>query len=65
LFRRCAEEENRSLPNFIETAALLHIRETEFVDEFEMGELRRNRTLGLSIRRGHRDAKRRKGRFVQ
>ena len=65
IFRRLAEGENRTLSNFIETAALRYIQETEYVDEYEMAEIRGNRPLSQSIKRGHVDAKRRKGRFVE
>ena len=65
LFRRLAESDNRPLSNFIETAARRYIETHEFVNEFEMAEIRGNRALNLSLRRGHRDAKLRKGRFVE
>jgi hypothetical protein len=64
LFRKLAEEENRSLSNFIETATIRHIEESEYADTFEMDEIRRNNELNKSLRRGHRDARLRKGRFV-
>ncbi len=63
-FRRLAERDNRPLSNFIETAALRFVENEQFVDEFEMDEIRANRALNESIKRGHRDAKARRGRFV-
>ena len=63
-FKKCAEIENRTLSNFIETATLKYIRENELVDEFEMEEIRTNTQLNQSIKRGLRDAAKRKGRFV-
>ncbi|OQA10760.1 MAG: hypothetical protein BWY66_00125 [bacterium ADurb.Bin374] len=64
LFTRLAGQENRPLSNFIETAALRFIQETEFVDEFEMDEIRRNKTLNQSMKRARSDAQNKKGRFV-
>jgi len=64
LFRKLAEEENRSLSNFIETATMRHIEETEFVDPSEMAEIRGDADLSRSIMKGHNDAQNKKGRFV-
>jgi len=65
LFRRFAEGDNRPLSNFIETATKRYIEENEFVDEFEMAEIRSNESLNFSINKGLRDAKLKKGRFVE
>jgi predicted DNA-binding protein len=65
LFRRLAEDDNRPLSNFIETAATRYIEEKGIVDEFEMAEIRANRALNGSLRRAHREAALRKGRFVE
>ncbi len=64
LFRKLAEEENRSLSNFIETATIRHIEETEYADPSELEEIRRNPELRKSIQKGHKDAQKEKGRFV-
>jgi uncharacterized protein (DUF1778 family) len=64
LFRKLAEEENRSLSNFIETATIRHIEESEYADSFEMEEIRNNAGLNRSLRKGHNDARLKKGRFV-
>jgi predicted transcriptional regulator len=63
-FRTLAERENRSLSNFIETAALRFVEGEQYVDEFEMEEIRANESLNKSIKRGLRDAKAKRGRFV-
>ncbi len=63
-FRGLAEHDNRSLSNFIETAALRFIEEHEYVDEFEMGEIKDNASLNRSLKSGLRDAKVKRGRFV-
>lgn len=64
VFRTMAERENRPLSNFIETAALRYVEEQAVVDEFEMREIAGNAKLNSSLKRGHADAKARRGRFV-
>jgi predicted transcriptional regulator len=63
-FRSLAESDNRPLSNFIETAALRFVESSESVDEFEMKEIRENAELNRSIKRGLKDAKEKRGRFV-
>ncbi len=63
-FRRLAERDNRPLSNFIKTAALRHVEEELFADEFEMEEIRSNAALNRSIERGLKDAKAKRGRFA-
>jgi Family of unknown function (DUF6290) len=64
LFRKLAQEENRSLSNFIETATIRHIEESEYTDSIEMEEINSNRKLISSLRKGHADARLKKGHFV-
>ena len=47
-----AERDNRRLSNFIETATLRYIEQEEYVDEFEMHEIRENQSLSGSIEKG-------------
>ena len=63
-FRDMANHDNRSLSNFIETAALRFLEEHEYVDEFEMAEIKDNSSLNRSIKNGLRDAKAGRGRFA-
>lgn len=63
-FRAMAERDNRPLSNFIETAVLRYLEQEEYVDEYEMEEIRGNRSLNASIRRGVADARGKRGRFV-
>ena len=63
-FRILAERENRSLSNFIETAASRYVEMEQIVDEFEMAEIQENAELNLSLKRGFKDAKSGRGRFV-
>ena len=65
LFRRFAEGDNRPLSNFIETAAKRYIEENEFVEEFEMVEIQGSESLNRRLRKGHKDADLKKGRFVE
>jgi len=62
--RTLAERDNRPLSNFIETAALRYVESEEYVDEFELDEIRGNKALNQSLERGLRDAKARRGRFA-
>lgn len=64
LFKDVAQRENRPISNFIETAVMRFVHEHEFVDEFEMAEIRGNIELNRSLKRGHQDAKRRRGTFA-
>jgi len=63
-FRGLAQHDNRPLSNFIETAALRFVEEHEFVDEFEMTEIKGNSALNRSIKAGLKDAKAKRGSFV-
>ncbi len=63
--RTLAERDHRTLSNFIETATLRYVEQSQFVDEFEMEELRQNSELQKSLKRGQQDMKGRKGRFVE
>jgi len=64
LLRRLAEQDNRTLSNFIETSTLRYIEEHEYADEYEMAEIRGNQELNKSLKRGVKDTKLKKGRFV-
>ena len=64
LFKTVAERENRPISNFIETAAMRFVQENGAVNEFEMAEIRGNSELNRSLKRGHLDAKNRRGAFV-
>ena len=64
-FLEAAQAENRPLSNLIETAALNKIREQQFVDDVEMAEILADKDLLKRIQKGSREAKLRKGRFVE
>lgn len=59
-----ALSENRTLSNFIETATLRYIDEVELVDEYEMEEIVSNEDLLKRLKKGSRDSRKKKGRFV-
>ncbi len=63
-FRHHAEMENRSISNFIETATLRYIEQSELVDEFEMSEIVNNAGLVNRLKKGSEDARKKRGRFV-
>ena len=56
--------ENRSISNFVETAAMKYIEEIEFAGDLEMETIESDRELIEGIRQGIDDAKARRGRFV-
>jgi hypothetical protein len=64
-FVEAAIAENRPLSNFIETAAFAKIREQQFADDLEMAEILENQDLVKRLKKGSREARTRKGRFVE
>ena len=63
-FLRLAKAEQRSLSNFIETAAKAHIQEAAFTDDAETAEILANEHLVERLRKGSEQAAARKGRLV-
>ena len=63
-FRHHAEMENRSISNFIETATLRYIEESELIEDFEMSEILNNDDLLKRLKKGSDDARKKRGRFV-
>jgi hypothetical protein len=64
-FLEASKAENRSIANLIETAALTKIRELQFVDDVEMAEIFANEDLLKRIKQGSKEAKTKRGRFVE
>lgn len=60
-FHSLAERDNRSLSNFIETAAMRYVMERSVTDPYETAEIRRNTPLKTRLKRGHKDAQFRRG----
>jgi hypothetical protein len=65
IFVEAARAENRSISNLIETAALNKVSEQQFVDDAEMAEILADGNLIARLKRGSKEAKTRKGRFVE
>jgi hypothetical protein len=63
-FMKRAKSENRSLANFIETAVKEHIRESDFVDDSEMAEILANEQLVERLRKGSKNAHKKKGTMI-
>lgn len=59
-----AERDNRSAPNLIETILIEYINEGFFVDDIEMDEIKRDKTLKQDIQKSLTDYKKSRGRFV-
>ncbi|MEK7377095.1 MAG: ribbon-helix-helix protein, CopG family [Candidatus Margulisiibacteriota bacterium] len=59
-----AKIENRTISNFIETAALKYVEEAEAADEFETDEILKDEQLLKRLRKGTMDARKRRGRFA-
>ena len=64
LVAEAAASENRSVSNFIETAARERAVAEIFLPDEEMAEIRSDRDLQTRLKSGHRDAASRRGRFA-
>jgi predicted transcriptional regulator len=64
LIEEAAAAENRSVSNFIETAALQKATAEIFVSEGEMSDIRGDAALVKRLKAGRRDAGARRGRFA-
>ena len=64
IFLKAAAAERRSLSNLIETAALRHIQENQFVEQAEMAEILSRPGLVRRLNKGSVAARKRRGRFV-
>ena len=64
LIADAAASENRSVSNFIETAARQRAVSEIFVSDEEMSEIRSDAALRRRLKRGHREGTAGRGRFV-
>ena len=55
--REAADAERRSISNLVETAALMRVREQQFVDDAEMAELRTSDSLMKRLKAGSKDSR--------
>lgn len=60
--RAAAQADNRPISNFMETATMRFLEESEFVDEREMAAIRADKQLMKSLKAGSSDV--RKGRYT-
>jgi len=65
IFVEAATAENRPISNLIETAALNKVREQQFVDDAEIAEILADKDLVERLKQGSKEARKRKGRFVE
>jgi len=63
-FTAAARADNRSVSNLIETLALKRLHEEFFADSFEMEAINQNTGLLKKLTEGHKQAKLKKGLFV-
>lgn len=64
-FKTYAEQDNRPLSNYIETATLRYIEHSaEYVDDLEMNEISNNKDLLKELKKAASEAKSGKGKFV-
>jgi len=59
-----AKKEKRPLSNFIEFAVKQYVQESEFTDDAETVEILTNKNLVKLLKRGSKEAGKRKGKFV-
>jgi len=65
-FKTIADRDHRAISNFIETATLRYIEQSvEYVSDLEMEDLAKDKPLLSSLKRGSKDAKSRRGKFVE
>ena len=59
-----AQTEHRPISNFITVKVLKDIEESSFVDDVEMAQIRSDSRLMTSLKAGHKDAVKRKGKII-
>ena len=64
IFKEYADRDDRPISNLLEMAAWRHLQECSWMDPAEENEILADKKLVASIRRGIRDSKKMKGRFV-
>lgn len=60
-----AQFEHRPISNFITATVLKEIEESYYIDPIEMTQIKSDKKLLEKLRKGHSDAKKMKGRFVE
>lgn len=65
ILKSAAESEKRTISNFIEYAAISHIKEEAFITDDEMNEILENKNLISSINRAKEDIQKGKYKIVK
>ena len=60
-----ADQENRTLANFIELATLRYMEQIEFADFFEMEDIVNDAGIMKRLKKGSEDARNLRGQFVE
>lgn len=60
-----ANIEHRPISNFITTTVLKEIEEDFYADPIEMSQIKSDKQLLEKLKSGHKDAERKKGKFVE
>jgi len=60
-----AKIEHRPISNLITTIVLQDIERNYYVDPIEMAQIKSDKDLLKKLEKGHKDAKRKKGKFVE
>ena len=63
--KKHAQNDNRPLSNYIETATIRYMEQSDLLDEFEMNPIFGDKGLIKTLRKGSCDAKNRKGQFIK
>ena len=63
--KHLADQENRTMANFIELATVKYMEQIEFADFFEMEDIVNDAGLMKRLKKGSEDARNRKGQFVE
>ncbi|MCB4791221.1 MAG: DUF6290 family protein [Elusimicrobia bacterium] len=64
LITKCAKTQHRPISNFITHTIINNIEESMSVDSVEMAQIKNDQGLVERIKKGHENAKNRKGHFV-
>ncbi len=64
-FKRYAQAENRKISNAIETLAMKQLDSASFTDEYETAGILSDKALIERLREGAKQAKSKKGRFIE
>lgn len=64
MISRCAKIQHRPISNFITNTVVKEIEESYYVDSIESAQINSDHELLSKLSKGHKDAKKMKGKFV-